>query len=721
MNITFCKLIIAITFNIFITSVFCQNVEKIDSHHDYNIAKSLKNSLEHIEGSKYLKLLSARDRKFIDEVEYFFPRSINTILPDLLAEDASDKCLLDLQYVFESLQSSESWALKMVDSFGKPSSGILLGNVRWLGEYNECRGVYAPPKENTGVGDFHGKYCTLQVLLQLGNMSLPLSTAVCLPDSCSLNGTTFGSIIKNFSSILKRYVSLPAFDERIDSVFNNATLTCKATSRRLTAGAIAVILLLSIIALLAVIGSLMTAYEYFMAADVPKDSLCGKNLTALLEKCKPFFNCFCLFTNGEKILNTSSAEGQLPCLHGIRFFSMCWVILCHTYLATFSSNLRNPLEAQEMVDHWTFQIILNGFFSVDTFFLLSGFLVAYLFFKQADKLDGKFPWLLFYVHRYIRLTPVYLVVMLLVTFIKPFLGSGPLWPDSDIDENCKANWWWNLLYINNFVSSDKQCTGWAWYLALDMQFHVITPLFLITLWKWPKIGYSVAGLFLGIQFITNFAITFHYNLISGLAKAVDQGGSFDVIMNRMTDYFDLIYHKPYNRIGPYLVGLVLAYYLCTRKDKPIKLNPLALSAGWLVALITLFTCQFVLYHENFSRVGTSFYNALTHVGFASGVAWIIFVCVIGQGGAVNSILSWHLWLPFSRLSYCAYLFHPIIHQTYFMSTRALIEFSHTNVVLFFLGLLLIAYTTALLATLLLESPVIRLEKFFRNKSAPKEM
>ncbi|GBL74366.1 hypothetical protein AVEN_43054-1, partial [Araneus ventricosus] len=126
--------------------------------------------------------------------------------------------------------------------------------------------------------------------------------------------------------------------------------------------------LLSVFALLAVIGSSITAFEYCARSKFSKECECGSNargkpinsadaenasqgnnddvsllgteekivLPVCLEKCKPFFNCFCIFTNGEKILNTASSEGQLPSLHGIRFLSMTWVILCHTYASVAS-------------------------------------------------------------------------------------------------------------------------------------------------------------------------------------------------------------------------------------------------------------------------------------------------------------------------------------------------------------------------------------------------
>ncbi|GFU10753.1 transposable element Tcb1 transposase [Trichonephila clavipes] len=62
-----------------------------------------------------------------------------------------------------------------------------------------------------------------------------------------------------------------------------------------------------------------------------------------------------------------------------------------------------------------------------------------------------------------------------------YLGSGPLWNYKETDPNCQAYWWWNLLYFNNFLTAANQCIPWSWYLANDMQFYVLSPLFMVTL------------------------------------------------------------------------------------------------------------------------------------------------------------------------------------------------------------------------------------------------
>lgn len=55
--------------------------------------------------------------------------------------------------------------------------------------------------------------------------------------------------------------------------------------------------------------------------------------------------------------------------------------------------------------------ILNGTFSVDSFFVMSGMLATYNILKLLDKNNGKMNIFMFYVHRYIRLTPTYAILI----------------------------------------------------------------------------------------------------------------------------------------------------------------------------------------------------------------------------------------------------------------------------------------------------------------------
>jgi hypothetical protein len=80
--------------------------------------------------------------------------------------------------------------------------------------------------------------------------------------------------------------------------------------------------------------------------------------------------CFSAINNGKKILNVDAvSEDSIKCVHGLRFFSIAWIIMVHTYLEVFSigdnKNLRILTERTFM-----YQTIANATFSVDTFFFI---------------------------------------------------------------------------------------------------------------------------------------------------------------------------------------------------------------------------------------------------------------------------------------------------------------------------------------------------------------
>ena len=148
---------------------------------------------------------------------------------------------------------------------------------------------------------------------------------------------------------------------------------------------------------------------------------------------------------------------------------------------TFASNTLDILVWSRNV---AFQLITSAFFSVDTFFFLSGFLTAILFVRQVKK-DDKLSFrtmILYYIHRYIRLTPTFLLAVAISINLTPYFGSGPMYPTQIGFETpgCRTKYWWtSVLYVGNIVKSDDMCLGVAWYLHNDMQFHWIAPLALI--------------------------------------------------------------------------------------------------------------------------------------------------------------------------------------------------------------------------------------------------
>lgn len=60
--------------------------------------------------------------------------------------------------------------------------------------------------------------------------------------------------------------------------------------------------------------------------------------------------------------------------------------------------------AQYTVNHYEFQALTNAFFSVDSFFFLSGLLVVYLGLRQLKRREGRMNVPMMYLHRYLRFT-----------------------------------------------------------------------------------------------------------------------------------------------------------------------------------------------------------------------------------------------------------------------------------------------------------------------------
>ena len=118
-----------------------------------------------------------------------------------------------------------------------------------------------------------------------------------------------------------------------------------------------------------------------------------------------FFLNFGLYANTKRLFNTNPPKGDhLSCLDGIRFLSISWVMLGHI----LSAEIRGlPLSNKatfysKVMQRFEFQVVINAFVSVDTFFLMSGCLVSYLMLKELDKTRGRVNFLVMYIHRYLR-------------------------------------------------------------------------------------------------------------------------------------------------------------------------------------------------------------------------------------------------------------------------------------------------------------------------------
>ena len=158
-------------------------------------------------------------------------------------------------------------------------------------------------------------------------------------------------------------------------------------------------------------------------------------------------------------------SGHLPALTGLRFFLALWVIVDH---------LVGPGHAFEpfaqMLPHPLYMIVRGGYLAVNTFFVLSGFVLARTYASTAW--SGPSLWR-YGVGRVARVYPVYLLSLAIVT---PFI----------VVARTAAKGWLVAMHLTLvqgwFVG--HYTVGWntpAWTLSCEMFFYLVFPLAAVAL------------------------------------------------------------------------------------------------------------------------------------------------------------------------------------------------------------------------------------------------
>lgn len=361
----------------------------------------------------------------------------------------------------------------------------------------------------------------------------------------------------------------------------------------------------------------------------------------------------------------------------------------------------------------SFLTVTNAFFSVDSFFLLSGMLTAYLFMKEVARNNRKITLgflFKYYVHRIWRITPPYMIMIMISACLTKYLGSGPFFPPNGFEINyCSNSWWTNLLYVNNFVNLDQLCLAISWYLANDMQFHWIAPLVIIPLALKNRF-WNIVGVVLSILMLLTSMITTAVIIYNKPGSEIGSLGPENIF------YFQKVYITPWCRITPFIVGILLGYIIFLNKTK--HNYKLRWDINVLLIMCSLTMMGLMLYgiypdYDNhpLSRTAHILYQASHRFIWSIGLGYIIFACLNSQGGIINKLLCWKIWIPFSRLSFSAYLLHFTVLNYYLTTQEHTLQLQTINMVYMFCGTMVITYAISIVYSVLFEIPLIGLEKF----------
>lgn len=223
-----------------------------------------------------------------------------------------------------------------------------------------------------------------------------------------------------------------------------------------------------------------------------------------------------------------------------------------------------------------------------------------------------------------------------------------------------------------------------------------------------KIGIILVSLLLAACIITTWGVSFFNNLSVGFQTLVQHPDP-----DYLTSYLDLLYTKPYARAAPYLIGVVVGVFLQKSALHFSKLLSLFL---WCVCFSILGLTIFGPFHAHFNYATAATYNALSRVAWGLMVSLLILLTSSTTGrtsyNPISHMLSWSMWTPLARLTYAAYLIHPIVINLILRSLRAPVIYSVLSMISFYASALTCVFVISIPFYLIFEVPVLRLQRLF---------
>ncbi|XP_063367006.1 nose resistant to fluoxetine protein 6-like [Cydia amplana] len=381
-----------------------------------------------------------------------------------------------------------------------------------------------------------------------------------------------------------------------------------------------------------------------------------------------------------------------------------------------------------------FHIFYNGNLIVQTFFVLSGCLLAFNLLLVEEKAQLTWPRFPRYVAlRWMRLTPPYAAVLAVIaTWMKRF-GDGPMWkPVVGIEtEACRRDWFYHLLYLNDYVDH-SQCMAHTWYLAVDMKLTVLGLLvfYLMKSWRARKIAIGVAFV---VGVVAPAVCTYLQNLNAIHIVSPEVARNYFV----EDPTFNNLYKRTHTNMVCYAMGLALGMWVYKRMQMDVdvtkykKYRPIY----WATVPIGVLLCA----------LGGIFYMdglqvpMLARVLYSPGIklmfGMLAFVLITGtifklesnkSGNTIlnffplisfsefpavyRGFLEWQGWAVFGRVSYCAYIVHVAVIRTTTANHATLLHTNFLQIVLTYFSHLVTSFVIALPCWMIIEAPFNQLVK-----------
>ncbi|KAK8406213.1 hypothetical protein O3P69_007137, partial [Scylla paramamosain] len=487
---------------------------------------------------------------------YYLPNTTNV----------SPECRRDVNAITAGI-ASRDWARRIVDSWGKFSDGVLAGNTMQMGLLDEC--LMTKVDSQDPDAHFRGQYCAFSFRKKFKSrrtqeegykeVEEKQGVEVAIPELhvANMKGVLQAALPYNLmatcipSTCTKEEYMIGLVDQLNKTGLELSMLECQTKdlpTLRYNAADIIMIITLIVMGILVMVGTVAD-----VCIQISEDQEAAQGPLR-------YFLVFSFYTNLSKIfrINVNENKEVISCLHGMRVLSMCWVVISHSYLYSVTISANKGLLGQMVAEHpYFYQIILNGYPSVDTFFFMSGLLVSYNLTKEFQR-TSRFNILLYYVHRFIRLAPPILLLCGFFAVFPPLFVQGSVSPEiirkGKMVDNCIRYWWRDSFFLTNiFLGHEDRlsCLSVCWYTAVDFQLYIVTPFMFLPLLYHCKSGTVVLGTWLLASVIIPMSIIGICQLPPSLVMDTTAEKSWNAVT--------YVYTTPWCRATPYLVGLALGY------------------------------------------------------------------------------------------------------------------------------------------------------------------
>lgn len=335
-------------------------------------------------------------------------------------------------------------------------------------------------------------------------------------------------------------------------------------------------------------------------------------------------------------------KGHLTPFDGIRGIGILIVVMFHGLMGIGEKVSTDYF--QDYLANLPFYLsgILQGDKAVDSFFVLSGFLIGVMLMREHSR-QGSINYRRFYGRRFLRLMPVYYLLILMLFFMP-----------SDKDKIYLIA---NIFYVNNFLPSEGILAGWTWSLAVEEQFYFLFPVVL------PFLLLKVRRKWLVFVVLSVLALVIRYVLLLQNPDVLTEGY---VALMHNERFFSEVYDNLYSRYGAVLCGVIAAYYQVFYPHhieqffkRYLVLSNIILVIS-LIIMLAIYTAPVAFWIGEEYRTRTLYFHVFNRSVFSMSLTYIILAALHGEGlsKAVNAVMSARLWFPLAQLSYSMYLFNP---------------------------------------------------------------